>query len=151
MTRNPDQRIVHSAEEMQLFSKEWAASLPLGAVVALYGDLGAGKTTFVRGMAQGIEGIDVQTVSSPTFTLLHIYQGSLPLYHFDLYRLPNALEFLNAGFDEYFATAGICCIEWADKISSLLPKNTWSVTLSYLGQESREISIIEPAEMCAKK
>lgn len=132
---------VHSADELEQFGKEWAALLPPGAVVALFGDLGAGKTTFVRGIAASIEGIDSQSISSPTFTLFHLYPGAVPLYHFDLYRLPHCDEFVNAGFDEYFETQGICCIEWAEKITPLLPEHTWRVTLSYLGPHSRHISI----------
>lgn len=133
--------IVSSAEELELLGKEWGSCLPSGSVVALFGDLGAGKTTFVRGIAQSIEGIDIQTISSPTFTLFHRYEGARSLYHFDLYRLPHWSEFLNAGFDEYFQSEGICCIEWAEKITPILPETSWRVTLSYLGEDKRHIYI----------
>jgi tRNA threonylcarbamoyladenosine biosynthesis protein TsaE len=116
-------------------------TLPSNAVIALFGDLGAGKTTFIRGLVEGVGCSDLRTVSSPTFNLLNIYPGDKVVYHFDLYRLPRGEEFYAAGFDEHFTAGGVCCIEWADKIATALPSHTISVTLSYLGAEGRTIEI----------
>ena len=115
--------------------------MPLNAIIALYGDLGAGKTTFIRGLVEGAGSIDPRIVSSPTFTFLNIYQGEKMIYHFDLYRLPGKEEFFAAGFDEYFNAGGICCMEWADKIESELPLNVFDVKLCYIGEEKRQIEI----------
>ena len=115
--------------------------LPANAVVAFFGDLGAGKTTFIRGLSIGVGCADPRAICSPTFNLLNIYPGDKVVYHFDLYRLPREEEFFAAGFNEYFSLKGVCCLEWADKILNSLPENTIHVTLSYLGAESRRIEI----------
>ena len=128
-----------SPEQTEAFAKAFAEKLPPNAVVALYGDLGAGKTTFVRGLITGLQGQSSQEVCSPTFSLLNIYSSQPLLYHFDLYRIPHAQEFVAAGFDEYFNAGGICCIEWAEKIAPLLPERTISVTLRYLSENDREL------------
>lgn len=135
-----------SAEETHQIGKALGCALPANAIVAFYGDLGAGKTTFIRGLVEGIGGIDLKSVCSPTFTFLNIYQGNKMLYHFDLYRLPRKEEFLAAGFDEYFDAGGICCVEWAEKIKGLLPQETFVVELSYLKQGSRQIEISKGAK-----
>lgn len=108
----------------------------------MYGDLGAGKTTFIRGLVEGAGAADPREVCSPTFTLLNIYAGERVVYHFDLYRLPRKEEFYAAGLDEYLFRGGICCIEWADKISPELPPGAYAVTLSYRGAEVRQIDIV---------
>ncbi len=132
-----------SWEETHLLGKALAKELSANALVALCGDLGSGKTTFIRGIAEGIGGIDLRTICSPTFTLLNVYPGTLPLYHFDLYRLPHATEFFNAGFDEYFYAGGICLIEWAEKIQEYLPASTLFLDFSYSGSTQREIEILK--------
>ena len=96
-----------------------AGSLPSKAVLALSGDLGAGKTTFVQGLAEGL-GIQ-ERIQSPTFVLLNIYEG---LKHFDLYRMKTSSDFTQLGFDEYFETDGICAIEWPERIQDILPPDT---------------------------
>ncbi|MBS0660989.1 MAG: tRNA (adenosine(37)-N6)-threonylcarbamoyltransferase complex ATPase subunit type 1 TsaE [Verrucomicrobia bacterium] len=94
-----------------------------GTILALCGDLGAGKTHFVKGVCQGL-GADAE-VTSPTFTLLHEYRGGrLPVFHFDLYRLASAEEALGLGFDDYLEAGGVCVLEWADKFPELLPEGT---------------------------
>ncbi len=99
------------------------------AILAIRGDLGAGKTTFVQGLAQGLQ-IDAP-IQSPTFVYLSAYEGPLPLFHFDLYRMKETVDFLALGFQEYFDSNGICAIEWPEKIESLLPKRTLFLSLSY--------------------
>lgn len=131
----------HSPEELQEWGRRFAGSLSKGSVVALSGDLGAGKTTLVQGIAGGINGANPSHVCSPTFTFLHIYQGDLPLYHFDLYRLPSSSEFVAAGFDEYLDSDGITCIEWPEKIHSLLPRTTWILHLSHVQEGQRKLTV----------
>jgi tRNA threonylcarbamoyladenosine biosynthesis protein TsaE len=136
--------ICSSAEETVELGREFGRSLPAKAVIAFFGDLGAGKTTFIRGLVEGIGSIDPREVCSPTFTLLNIYHGDKMVYHFDLYRLPREEEFFAAGFDEYLNADGISCIEWADKINAILPSNAVRVTFSYLGENKRQIEIKRP-------
>jgi tRNA threonylcarbamoyladenosine biosynthesis protein TsaE len=131
----------HSAEETHQLGETFGQMLSANAIVAFFGDLGAGKTTFVRGLVEGIGGVDLTQVCSPTFTFLNIYTGNKPLYHFDLYRLPRQEEFFAAGFEEYFHAGGICCLEWAEKIESLLPPNSYHVLFSYLNEGCRRIEI----------
>ena len=105
------------------FGRTQAASLRRGDVLALSGDLGAGKTHFVKGVAAALGAEAV--VTSPTFTLIHEYLGGrLPVYHFDFYRLEDEDEVLKIGLDEYLDGDGICLIEWADKFPALLPPHT---------------------------
>jgi tRNA threonylcarbamoyladenosine biosynthesis protein TsaE len=99
-------------------------------VIALYGELGAGKTSLVKGIAQGLE--IQEHVTSPTFTLIQEYQGKLPMYHFDCYRLNSIEEFSQLGPDEYFFGKGVCLIEWAEKIEPLLPPNRISIRIDYI-------------------
>lgn len=132
-----------SAEQTHELGKLFGTTLRAGAIVALHGDLGAGKTTFARGLVEGASQAECREIFSPTYSFLNIYQGKLPVYHFDLYRLPREEEFTNAGFHEYLEAGGICCIEWADKIPQLLPKPHFEVTLRYLGENQRDILIEE--------
>ena len=126
------------AQETEEVGKALSKVLPVNAIVALFGDLGSGKTTLIRGLVQGLGS---SSISSPTFTFLNIYDGEKTVYHFDLYRLPKEEEFVAAGFDEHFTSGGICCIEWAEKIPSLLPQDTFNIRLTYLGDEKRKIEI----------
>jgi tRNA threonylcarbamoyladenosine biosynthesis protein TsaE len=128
-----------SAEETYALGESFAKNLPKNAIVALCGDLGAGKTTFVRGLVAGAGTTDPKEVSSPTFTYLHIYPGEPTIYHFDLYRLPGKDAFFSAGFDEYFNAGGICCLEWAEKLRGTLPSGVFTVNISYLGETKRQV------------
>lgn len=101
-----------------------------GEVIALLGDLGAGKTVFAKGLARGL-GVE-GTVTSPTFTLIREYQGRLPLYHIDAYRLSSAEEAENCGLGEYFNQEGIVVVEWPQKIWELIPPNALFVTITHL-------------------
>src|SRR5262245_24240295 len=92
-----------------------------GAVVALTGPLGAGKTFLVRAIAEGLSVPDSRVVSSPTFVLIQEYAGRLPIYHFDTYRLKSVADFAELGVHEYFQGSGVCLIEWADRVTELLP------------------------------
>jgi len=113
-----------TAEETVSFGKEFAARVKAPAVVALRGELGAGKTTFVQGFLQGL-GIQ-DTAQSPTFTYLQIYGNQV--YHFDLYRLTSEQQFISLGFEEFLHEDKIVIIEWPERIESLLPENRWDIT-----------------------
>ena len=115
-----------------------SATLRRGDVLALCGDLGAGKTHFVKGLTAGL-GADAD-VTSPTFTLIHEYMGGrMPLYHFDFYRLEDEDDALKIGLDEYLDGDGVCLIEWADKFPALLPPHTRYLRFSHRDDGSRTI------------
>jgi tRNA threonylcarbamoyladenosine biosynthesis protein TsaE len=117
----------NSPEETRSIAGEFAQTLTAGDVVAFFGDLGSGKTTFIRGVC---EALDIKDgVSSPTFTLIHEYAGRLPIYHFDFYRIENANDIWQLGWDDYFYGDGVCLIEWADRIVGFLPANRIEVRL----------------------
>jgi len=130
-----------SGEETQTLGAQLAAELDAGAVLALYGDLGTGKTHLVKGIAQGL-GLNPSAVRSPTFTILHTYeQGRLPLYHFDAYRVQTPDEFVELGFEEYVHGDGVTCIEWADRVASLLPPHTLHLTLNHVDPQRRRLTL----------
>lgn len=129
-----------SAEETQAVARKLAQFFEPGSVIALDGELGAGKTTFVKGVVSEITGDAPEQVLSPTFTYLNIYEGlSKPVYHFDLYRLSSADEFLDLGFEEYLFGDGVCCLEWSERVTSLLPSRIWRIKLLHLSEEKRII------------
>jgi tRNA threonylcarbamoyladenosine biosynthesis protein TsaE len=109
-----------------------------GAVVGLLGPLGAGKTQLARAVAEGLGLADSRIVSSPTFVLIHEYQGRLPIYHFDAYRLARAVDFEDLGAQEYLEGEGVCLIEWADRVADSLPAEKLSVRLTITGPTARK-------------
>jgi tRNA threonylcarbamoyladenosine biosynthesis protein TsaE len=129
----------HSAIETHALGMKFGAQLPPNSVVCFFGDLGAGKTTFIKGLAAGLLGTNGDEVNSPTFTYLNIYRGKQTLYHFDLYRLRDADEFLSMGFDEVFDAGGVSCMEWSEKIEAILPLDIIRVEISHLGEDQRQI------------
>ena len=134
--------ISQSAEETQKIAAEIAANLRAGDVVALTGDLGAGKTAFVRGVAKAF-GVS-EMVTSPTFTLVNEYYGDLNIYHFDAYRLENGGEAEREWLDEYLFGDGVCLIEWAENIAALLPENHIKIEITAdpsKGETYREIKV----------
>ena len=131
----------HSTDETYELGMAFGAQLMPNSVVCFYGDLGAGKTTFIKGLAAGVLGAKGEEVNSPTFTYLNIYKGIKTLYHFDLYRLRDADEFLSMGFDEVFDADGVTCLEWAEKIEALIPDEAICVQMEHLGGDQRKIAI----------
>jgi tRNA threonylcarbamoyladenosine biosynthesis protein TsaE len=130
--------ISHSPGETFAAGAECAGDAARGDVFALTGDLGAGKTQFVKGFVSGMGSED--EVTSPTFTLIHEYNGGrLPIYHFDFYRLDSAEAVLRLGFDEYIEGDGICLIEWADRFAQVLPKTSRWIRLAARGESERVI------------
>ncbi|MEH7301257.1 tRNA (adenosine(37)-N6)-threonylcarbamoyltransferase complex ATPase subunit type 1 TsaE [Neobacillus drentensis] len=114
-----------NSEETSTLAERLAQLLQPGDVIALEGDLGAGKTTFTKGLAKGLE--VKKTVNSPTFTIIKEYKGRLPLYHMDVYRVADAFEDL--GFDEYFEGDGVTVVEWAHLIEEQLPHELLTIFL----------------------
>ena len=135
--------ISKSEAETESAGERFARTLPDGAVVALYGGLGAGKTAFVRGMARGL-GIDAR-VSSPTFTIVNEYLGARELYHFDMYRLGSAEELFDIGWEDYLARGGICAVEWSENVEDAFDGDEIVVSIEKSGEDERIIMIGEGA------
>ena len=136
------ERYSASEQDTEALGRALVQRLQPGAVVAFTGDLGAGKTAFVRGMAQGL-GIP-QRVTSPTFTIVNEYEGGrLPLFHFDMYRLEDADALFDIGWEDYLGRGGVCAVEWSERVSEALPEDTLWVTLERVdGQEDwRRITV----------
>lgn len=128
----------NSVAETIAFARDWAESLLPNDVVALAGDLGAGKTHFVKGLLQAFDSADEAT--SPTFTLVHEYRsGRLPIFHFDFYRLNRPSEIDEIGFDEYLSAGGVAVIEWADRFPAALPERTRWLRFSSVSESERTI------------
>lgn len=130
--------ISRSENETISFGKEYAESLKPNDIVALFGDLGAGKTTLTKGIAKGLK--IKEHVTSPTFILINEYIGTYPLYHIDLYRLEDIDQIENLGISEYFLKGGICIIEWPERLKNLLPKNSKTVKIENFGENERKIT-----------
>lgn len=137
--------ITTSESETEALGAKLAASLPGGSVVAMYGDLGAGKTAFVRGMARGM-GLQVR-VSSPTFTIVNEYLGQRELIHFDMYRLSGADELFDIGWEDYLARGAVCAVEWSENVEDAFFGDEIRVRIEKLSDTGRKITI-EGAQLC---
>jgi len=116
-----------------------------GTVIGLAGPLGAGKTRLVRALAEAL-GVDPGAIASPTFVLIHEYEGRIPVVHCDVYRLRGADEFEALGMDEYWNSGAVCLVEWADRVADRLPAGAWFFRIEPLGVESRRIVLALPRE-----
>lgn len=140
------QYITHSPEETRALGRTLAQALQGGAVVAFTGDLGAGKTAFVSGMAEGL-GIE-ERVTSPTFTIVNEYEGGrLPLFHFDMYRLGSADELFHIGWEDYLARNGVCAVEWSENVDEALDGDTIRVDISRGEDDNTRIITLEGVEL----
>lgn len=129
--------VTHRPEETEALGERLAQHLKPGDVIAFYGDLGAGKTAFTRGLARGL-GIS-EPVTSPTYTIVNEYlSGRLPLFHFDMYRLGSAEELFDIGWEDYLERGGICAVEWSENVEEAL-NGAITVTIRRLGENQREI------------
>lgn len=133
--------ISHSVEGTEKLGVELARSLRPGDVLALTGEIGSGKTTFVRGLAQGL-GVPASSVASPSFVLVRVYRGRIPLVHADLFRLEGLPEALSVGLEEFYDSDGVMAIEWADKIPGVLPEEFLEVRFEALDPETRRLTWI---------
>ena len=131
----------HSEAETEALGARLAEKLPGGAVIAMYGDLGAGKTAFGRGMARGM-GLDCR-VSSPTFTIVNEYLGKRELIHFDMYRLSSADELFDIGWEDYLARGAVCAVEWSENVSDAFFGDEINVRIEKTGENERTITIGE--------
>lgn len=118
----------HSVQETEALGERIGRALEPGIVVALLGNLGAGKTTLTKGIARGLGVSDL--IHSPTFTLIHEHQGRLPLYHFDLYRLDSPEQLEDLGYEDYFYGEGVSLVEWAEKAEGLLPPDHLEIRIT---------------------
>ncbi|SES86452.1 tRNA threonylcarbamoyladenosine biosynthesis protein TsaE [Natronincola peptidivorans] len=128
---------VFSEEETKALARKLGKMTKNGDVLCLIGDLGTGKTTFTKAFAEGLEVEDY--VTSPTFTILQEYEGRLPLYHFDVYRIRDVNEMQDIPYDEYFYGDGVTIIEWAQLVEEILPRDYLKITIRYLDIEKREL------------
>ena len=132
----------NSVEETQLLAEKIGRWVKPGMILTLEGDLGAGKTTFTKGFARGLD--IKRNVNSPTFTIIKEYQGRLPLYHMDVYRLENGAE--DMGIDDYLFGEGVCVVEWASMIEDILPKDRLDIKVYREDEMSRRIELTHVGE-----
>jgi tRNA threonylcarbamoyladenosine biosynthesis protein TsaE len=134
--------ISNSPDETQAFGRQFAGTVKSGDVIALTGDLGSGKTQFVKGLASAL-GVTT-TVTSPTFMLIQEYSGGrLPIYHFDFFRIEDRSSAERLGLDDYFFVDGVSVIEWADRFRDLIPENARWISFETKSETERTISILE--------
>jgi tRNA threonylcarbamoyladenosine biosynthesis protein TsaE len=131
----------HSDEETRALGRALAAELPANGLVLLIGDLGAGKTTLTKGIAEGLGAAGADDVSSPTFTLIHEYGNPVKMYHIDLYRLDTIEQVSGLGLDELLDSPALVIMEWAERFPSLLPAERVEIRLTHLGGDNRLISL----------
>ncbi len=127
-----------SPEATIALGRRLAAHLEPGDVLALSGDLGAGKTHLVKGLCAGL-GVPLETVTSPTFTIVNEYGGRLPVYHLDAYRIERPEEFFELGYETYFFGDGVCLVEWPERVADLIPGDALCLRLTHLGEERRRV------------
>jgi tRNA threonylcarbamoyladenosine biosynthesis protein TsaE len=128
-----------TAQDTIDLGKKIGSKLQPNDVIALTGQLGAGKTTLIQGIAAGVGVKDY--VTSPTFIIINEYAGRLPFYHVDLYRLDAGLDIADLGIEEYFACGGVCVIEWAERLKDLLPSKAEKIEIKIVSEQEREICV----------
>lgn len=137
--------ITKSADETTALGKKIAKLFKAGTVVALSGNLGSGKTTFLKGFTSGLGLKNADAVTSPTFSLMHVYDSNPRVYHFDLYRLESEKEVLNIGFEEFVSDPeAITCVEWFEKAPGLMPPAVVKINFSVEGENERKIILERP-------
>ncbi|MDM7997019.1 MAG: tRNA (adenosine(37)-N6)-threonylcarbamoyltransferase complex ATPase subunit type 1 TsaE [Acidobacteriota bacterium] len=139
-----------SPEETQKIGAEIGRSLPIPGIVLLRGDLGAGKTTLTRGIAQGLGLADTSLVNSPSFTLVNVYQGICPIYHVDLYRLEGARDLYSIGLDDFMGSEGVTIIEWSERLTDKIEDAT-EVEITDAGDDQRLLRIYASAKKSSRR
>jgi tRNA threonylcarbamoyladenosine biosynthesis protein TsaE len=136
---------IDSEDDTERLGRALASVLEPGTVVGIVGPLGAGKTRLVRAIAESL-GVDPRAIASPTFVLIHEYEGCIPIYHFDAYRLESPAAFEDLGVADYWTGGGICLVEWADRVACLLPPAAWWVRIERCEGTKRTALIERPTE-----
>ena len=134
----------HSPAETQTLGERLGKTLKSGDVIALIGDLGTGKTCLTQGIARGIGIAPDEVVSSPSYILINEYDGTIPIYHIDLYRLETAAEIAELGLMEYMDSDGICIIEWAERMEHALPENHIRIDIRWEDENVRHFTVQHP-------
>ncbi|MFO0863446.1 MAG: tRNA (adenosine(37)-N6)-threonylcarbamoyltransferase complex ATPase subunit type 1 TsaE [Gemmataceae bacterium] len=132
---------IADADAMTELGRAIASQLFPGAVLALNGPMGAGKTFLTRAIAEALHVAEPSAVNSPTFVLIQEYDADLPIYHFDAYRLNTEAEFRDLGVHEYFAAGGVCIVEWADKFPQALPAERLEIRIEPTSADSRTVTL----------
>lgn len=132
--------ITKSPRKTEEIGRKLGSLLNKGAFIALFGDLGGGKTCLTRGIVSSTAAESSHLVASPTFAIMNEYPGTIPVYHFDFYRLTSCHEIIELGFYDYFQGDGICIAEWAERLGDLLPEDHIKVTLEHAGGDCRKIT-----------
>ena len=131
---------ISNQRELEKIAEKLGELVNSGDIICMVGDLGAGKTTFIQALAAGL-GVE-DCVTSPTFVLINEYEGRIPLYHFDVYRINHISEMENLGYEEYFYGDGVCAIEWADLIDDILPNNHLRIEIRITGAKTRQVCFV---------
>lgn len=134
-----------SREETFFLGEQFGSKVKPGEIYCLTGDLAAGKTVFTKGFGRGL-GV-VKEITSPTFTIVNTYKGRVPFYHFDVYRIQSAAEMDDTGYEEYFFGDGVCLIEWAENVTSIIPSDAVWIRIERdmkKGENYRRLSVMEP-------
>lgn len=134
----------HNPAETQTLGEQLGQTLKSGDVIALIGDLGTGKTCLTQGIARGIGIAPDEVVSSPSYILINEYNGTIPIYHIDLYRLETAAEIAELGLTEYMDSDGICIIEWAERMEHALPENHMRIDIRWEDENGRHFTVQHP-------
>lgn len=141
MTNKKFELRTNSEGETRKLGEIIGRNLESGDIVALIGDLGAGKTCMTKGLAKSLGVSDQYEITSPTFTIINEYPGIMTFWHVDAYRLESSREMIDAGFEDFFCSSGVVVIEWAEKILDILPPNTLFVTFEYVDDTTRVVRI----------
>jgi tRNA threonylcarbamoyladenosine biosynthesis protein TsaE len=136
--------ITHSAEETTEWGREFAKRLKAPVLVLLSGDLGTGKTTLTKGLVSGLGAANENDVTSPTFTLLHVYGKETKVYHADLYRIESFHDFETLGLEDLFVSPAVAILEWSEKFPLQYPWPQIRVCLEHLGGDKRRITVLDP-------
>jgi tRNA threonylcarbamoyladenosine biosynthesis protein TsaE len=145
----PEEVITHSAEETIRWGREFAKRLKPPVLVLLTGDLGTGKTTLTKGIVSGLGAASEDDVTSPTFTLVHVYGKQAKVFHADLYRIDTFHDFETLGMEDIFATPAVVILEWSEKFPLKAPWPLLRIRLEHQGGDSRCITILDPPDLRA--
>jgi tRNA threonylcarbamoyladenosine biosynthesis protein TsaE len=140
----PEEIITRSAEETTEWGREFAKRLKAPVLLLLTGDLGTGKTTLTKGLVSGLGAANENDVTSPTFTLVHVYGKEAKVYHADLYRIESFHDFETLGLEDLFASPAVAVLEWSEKFPLQSPWPQIRVRLEHLGGDKRRITVLDP-------